>query len=258
MILDIVLVISVLIGLGLGIWKGISGLLLGFFSIVLSLIISFFLADIVAAQLYDTSLGTTINESIIEKVNSFENFSGLANAPIYYDETTEGYYLVTEEGNKTLTEALSAFPASGIIEKYAINILDSSEIDGMTLTDKFVPSITMIILSIGSGFALFIILAISFRILRGLTEHWDDNETFSKVNKIIGCVVTLIIVFMFANAVMLCAKFAPNYGPFETLAEMKDSSILNKLLYNHNILEEILKSAGIDPAEMLGKYFPSE
>ena len=92
MLLDFIFGAIVLILIGFGIYKGLTGLFFGTFSIVLSLIIAFFLADVVAQQIFESPLGSVLTDYITGKLSSLGE---VATAPIvivgdYYLETSEG------------------------------------------------------------------------------------------------------------------------------------------------------------------------
>lgn len=252
MLLDFIFGAILLILIGFGIYKGLTGLFFGTFSIILSLLIAFFLADIVAQQIFMSPLGGTLMDYLNSKL---AGFGELATAPIML--VGEQYFLDTSEGLVALNDAFTGFgPLSSIISKYANNLLPSLDIEGMSLADKFVPAMAKMILSAISGVMLFIIAAIVFKILSKITEEWDKNPTFGKINRILGVIVTAFIGIIVINFLMLAAAEAPHVSLFNALGEMVDGTLLSKYFYNNNWLGSALNSMGVDPTELFNRYFP--
>ncbi|MGI6701975.1 MAG: hypothetical protein ACOX3U_05910 [Christensenellales bacterium] len=254
MLLDFIFGAIVLILIGFGIYKGLTGLFFGTFSIVLSLIIAFFLADVVAQQIFESPLGSVLTDYITGKLSSLGE---VATAPIVI--VGEDYYLETSEGQVALAEALKGFgPLSKIITKYAYSYLPSVDIEGMSLADKFVPSIAMLVLSMAAGLLLFILAAIIFKIFSKITEEWDQNPVFNKINRVLGFLLTAFIGIMIINFLMLAAAEAPHVKLFNALAEMTEGTYMSKYFYEHNWLKNGLTSMGVDVSEMFNRYFPAK
>jgi len=253
MLLDFIFGAIILILIGFGIYKGLTGLFFGTFSIILSLIIAFFLADVVAQQIFNSPLGKVLTDFITNKLSTLGE---VATAPII--KVGEDYFLETTEGQVALGDALKSFgPLSGIITKYANSYLPSMNIEGMSLADKFVPSIAMLILSAASGLVLFILAAIIFKIFSKITEEWDKNPVFNKVNRVLGFLLTAFIGILIVNFLMMAASQAPHVSFFKALADMQEGTFMSKYFYNHNWLNSALSSMGVNVTDMFNRYFPA-
>lgn len=252
MLLDLIFGAIILIMIGFGIYKGLTGLFFGTFSIILSLIISFFLADVVGNQIFNSPLGTTLIDFINSKLSGFGE---LATAPIIIVDNQ--YFLDTTEGHVALSEALKNFGMfSGILTKYANKILSSYSVEGMSLAEKFTPVIAKNILAICSGIALFILASIIFKILSKITDEWDENPVFAKVNRVLGFLLTAFLGILIINFFMLAAYEAPHVNLFNALKEMTDGTYVSKYFYNHNWLKSALNAMGVDSTELFHRYFP--
>ena len=254
MLLDFIFGAIVLILIGFGIYKGLTGLFFGTFSIILSLIIAFFLADVVAQQIFNSPLGTTLVDFINSKL---AGLGDLATAPITLVGTD---YMLNPPGEAAvpLADAFASFgPLAGIINKYALNLLPSLNIEGMSLADKFVPAIAKLLLSAASGLVLFILSAIIFKILSNITKEWDNNPVFKKVNRVLGFLLTAFIGILIINFLMLAALEAPHVTIFKALADMVEGTFISKFFYEHNLLGSALNAFGVNPSELFNRYFPA-
>lgn len=252
MLLDLILGAIVLILIGIGIYKGLTGMFFGAFSIILSLVIAFFLADIVAQQILVSPIGTSLMDYLTAKISTFGE---VATAPVVIQEGA--YYLDTSEGLVPIEQAFEGFGLfSGLISRYANSIIPTLDIEGMSLADKFVPSIALLILSTLSGIVLFILAAIVFKILGKITESWDNNSIFHKVNRLMGFLLMAFIGIAIINFLMLAAAKAPHVSFFNALAEMTEGTYVSNYFYNNNWLDKALSSMGVDSTSLFNRYFP--
>lgn len=252
MLLDLIFGAIILILIGIGIYKGITGMFFGAFSILLSIIIAFFLADIVAQQILVSPMGGSLIDYLTAKISGLGE---VATAPVVLQEGA--YFLDTSEGLVPINEAFEDFGMfSGLISKYANSLLPTLEIEGMSLADKFVPSVALLILSTISGLVMFLLAAIVFKILGKVTENWDENPIFHKVNRILGFLLMAFIGIVIVNFLMLAASKAPHVSFFNALAEMTEGTYLSKYFYNNNWLDQILSSMGVDTTALFNRYFP--
>jgi len=253
MLLDFIFGAIVLILIALGIYKGLTGLFFGTFSIILSLIISFFLADVVAQQIFISPLGDTLVNFINSKLAAFGE---VASAPII--KVGSDYFLDTTEGQVAIADAFNSMGIFGkIFGSYAVKIIPSLNIEGMSLADKFVPVIAKLMLSVMSGVILFILAAIIFKILGKVSENWKENAVFNKIDKVLGTLLMAFIGTLLINFCMLAAAEAPHVSVFNALAEMTDGTFISKFFYEHNILKAALNGMGVDTTELFLRYFPA-
>lgn len=253
MLLDFIFGAIILILIGFGVYKGLTGLFFGTFSVILSLIIAFFLADVVAQQIFQSPLGAALSDFITSKLSTFGE---VATAPVV--KVGEDYFLETTEGQLAIAEAMKGFgPLAGLLTKYANSYIPSLGIEGMSLADKFVPAIAKLVLSAASGLVLFILAAIIFKILSKVTEEWDKNPVFAKVNRVLGVVLTAFIGILIVNFFMLAAYHAPHVSFFKALADMSNGTFVSKYFYNHNWLGKALTAMNVNPAELFNRYFPA-
>jgi hypothetical protein len=221
--------------------------------VILSLIIAFFLADVVAQQIFQSPLGAALSDFITSKLSTFGE---VATAPVV--KVGEDYFLETTEGQLAIAEAMKGFgPLAGLLTKYANSYIPSLGIEGMSLADKFVPAIAKLVLSAASGLVLFILAAIIFKILSKVTEEWDKNPVFAKVNRVLGVVLTAFIGILIVNFFMLAAYHAPHVSFFKALADMSNGTFVSKYFYNHNWLGKALTAMNVNPAELFNRYFPA-
>ncbi len=253
MLLDFIFGAIIFILIGFGVYKGLTGLFFGTFSVILSLIIAFFLADVVAQQIFQSPLGAALSDFITSKLSTFGE---VATAPVV--KVGEDYFLETTEGQLAIAEAMKGFgPLAGLLTKYANSYIPSLGIEGMSLADKFVPAIAKLVLSAASGLVLFILAAIIFKILSKVTEEWDKNPVFAKVNRVLGVVLTAFIGILIVNFFMLAAYHAPHVSFFKALADMSNGTFVSKYFYNHNWLGKALTAMNVNPAELFNRYFPA-
>lgn len=253
MLLDFIFGAIILILIALGIYKGLTGLFFGTFSVILSLLIAFFLADVVAQQIFISPLGDTLVNFINGKLASFGE---IMTAPII--KTGEDYFLDTTEGTVAIADAFQSMGVFGkIFGSYAVKIIPSLDIEGMSLADKFVPVIAKLALSLVSGVALFILAALILKIFGKVSENWKENAVFNKIDKVLGTLIMAFIGMLIINFCMLAAAEAPHVSIFNALAEMTDGTYMSKFFYEHNLLKMALNGMGVDTAEMFLRYFPA-
>lgn len=201
-VLDIIVVVLIVIGAISGHKKGLVGVIVGFASLLLSIILAFAFQSIVADSLYNSGAGQKVKEVAQENMQKI----------IDNDESLEDSFY------------------GGIIS----DVNTEEEISNAAET------VAMFVMKGLSFIVIFMIVRLICYILQMILNIVFNLPILSSINSIGGIAVGILSILIKIWIVLAVVSFiAPM---IEGISGYIDSTILVKLLYNNNLLVTILKA----------------
>ncbi len=207
MILDIIIVLFILAGAFLGFRKGIIGIAVSLISVVLSIVLAFFLQAPIADMLYkDTGLGTIIEETVKNNINIDNN----------------------EKSENTIYDSI----LNSIVgkDKEAISMEQASK------------AVTMFILK-GLSFVLIVIIVFIICYILQLVLNLVFNiPGLSSINKIAGIAAGILRSLLSIYILLAVVYFLAPIPFMNSIVDFINGTVVTKMLYSNNFLVAILTS----------------
>ena len=219
MIIDIIIIVIISLSVIIGMLRGFANTIIGLVSVILSIIIAFFLCNPTANLLYKI---TDIDENVYNRVVTI---IPMHNDDIEIDVNTNSVpEMVQNAIDNTVTEA-----QSGINKKK--NELINSAATSMTRT----------IMNAIAFVGLFIVVRLILFGLKLITEIAKQQDFVEKVDRTMGFIFGLIrgilIVYVAFGVIKVCEVMIKN----DTIYENIEKSTIGSYIYNHNFMATEIK-----------------
>lgn len=219
MIVDIIIIVIIALSVVIGMIRGFANTIIGFVSIILSILIAFFLCNPVASLL---SKVTEIDESIYNKV---EAIIPMSDTDIQIDINSNSIPEKVQNAiDNTMTEA-----ENGINKK-------KNEIVNSVAT-----SITNNIMSAIAFVGLFALVRLVLLGIMIVTEIAKQQDFIERVDKIMGFLLGLLrgilIVYVALGVLKVCEVMLKS----DTIVDNINQSIIGSYIYNHNFMATEIK-----------------
>lgn len=203
-LLDVILVALIAFGAFSGHKKGLIGILVGFASLILSIILAFAFQSVVANALYDSGIGEKVkdvtSENIQQMIDNGENIEDSFYGSIISNTVTQNQ--VSQAG-----EVVARFVMKGL-----------------------------------SFIVIFLIVRLICYILQMILNVVFNLPILSSINSMGGTVVGILSILIKIWIILAVVSFISPLPIFEGISKFIDNTILLKLLYNNNLLVTIIKS----------------
>lgn len=219
MIVDIIIIVIIALSVVIGMIRGFANTIIGFVSIILSILIAFFLCNPVASLL---SKITEIDENIYNKV---EAIIPMSDTDIQIDINSNSIPETVQNAiDNTMTEA-----ENGINKK-------KNEIVNSVAT-----SITNNIMSAIAFVGLFALVRLVLLGIMIVTEIAKQQDFIERVDKIMGFLLGLLrgilIVYVALGVLKVCEVMLKS----DTIVDNINQSIIGSYIYNHNFMATEIK-----------------
>ena len=219
MIIDIIIIVIISLSVIIGMLRGFANTIIGLVSVILSIIIAFFLCNPTANLLCKI---TDIDENVYNRVVTI---IPMHNDDIEIDVNTNSVpEMVQNAIDNTVTEA-----QSGINKKK--NELINSAATSMTRT----------IMNAIAFVGLFIVVRLILFGLKLITEIAKQQDFVEKVDRTMGFIFGLIrgilIVYVAFGVIKVCEVMIKN----DTIYENIEQSTIGSYIYNHNFMATEIK-----------------
>ena len=219
MIIDIIIVVIIALSVVIGMLRGFANTIIGLVSVILSIIIAFFLCNPTADLLCKI---TDIDESVYNRV---VKIIPMNDADIEIDVNTNSVPgLLQNTIDNTVTDA-----QSGINQKKN-ELIDSA---ATTMTKTIMNAIAFV--------GLYIIVRLILFGLKIITEIAKQQDFVEKVDRIMGFLFGLIrgilIVYVAFGVIKVCEVMIKN----DTIYKNIEQSTIGSYIYNHNFMATEIK-----------------
>ena len=202
-ILDIIVLALIALGAFSGHKKGLVGIIVGFASLILSIVLAFALQSVVADALYNSGIGTSLNKSIgsaiQDKLDNGEDINNSAYGKIV----------------KTITTGEQVDSAANTITKFVL---------------KGISFILILVIVYLICYILQMILNVVFNL-----------PILNQINSIGGTPIGALSMLLKIWIALAIISFLSPVPIFESLMGYVNQTILIKFLYNNNFLVGLLK-----------------
>lgn len=215
MIIDIILIALIALGVFFGYKKGLVGILIGVASLILSIILAFVLQGPVSEYLYSTPVGTSIESKVTEFVN--DTLSSENNENVDYEDNTK-------KENDFFSKVIQD----------ATNSEDTVKEASKNITMFILKGITFI--------GIFILVRIICYILQMILNIVFDLPILHSVNKFGGMAINLVATLLKLWILLAAIQLISSVVAIDFITNLINQSYLTKLLYENNILLNILQT----------------
>lgn len=203
-ILDFIVIILIALGAISGHKKGLVGVVVGFASLILSIIFAFAFQAIVSNALYDSGIGLKVKEIAQENMQKMiDNGESIENS--FYGSIISN--VTTESNISDAAEVVSRFVMKGL-----------------------------------SFIVIFLIVRIICYILQMILNIVFNLPILSSINSMGGIAVGILSILIKIWILLAILSFVAPLPMFEGILKYIDSTLLIKLLYNNNLLVTIIKA----------------
>ena len=204
LVLDIILIALIAFGAFRGYKRGLVGVVVGFASLILSIILAFAFQSIVAEALYNSGIGDSLKEVVQENIQTMlDNGENV-------EDSFYGNIL-----NSTITED---------------KIQQAGEI------------VTMFVMKGVSFILIFLAVRLICYILQMILNIVFNLPILSSINQIGGIAVGVLSTLIKVWILLAILSFITPLPMFNGIAEYVDNTFLVKLLYNNNLLVTIIRA----------------
>lgn len=204
LVLDIILIALIAFGAFRGYKRGLVGVVVGFASLILSIILAFAFQSIVAEALYNSGIGDSLKEVVQENIQTMlDNGENV-------EDSFYGNIL-----NSTITED---------------KIQQAGEI------------VTMFVMKGVSFILIFLAVRLICYILQMILNIVFNLPILSSINQIGGIAVGVLSTLIKVWILLAILSFITPLPMFNGIAEYIDNTFLVKLLYNNNLLVTIIRA----------------
>lgn len=215
MIIDIILIALIALGVFFGYKKGLVGILIGVASLILSIILAFVLQGPVSEYLYSTPVGTSIESKVTEFVND----------------------TLSSENNENVDSEDNTKKENDFFSKVIQDATNSE--DTVKEASK---NITMFILKGITFIGIFILVRIICYILQMILNVVFDLPILHSVNKFGGMAINLVATLLKLWILLAAIQLISSVVAIDFIINLINQSYLTKLLYENNILLNILQT----------------
>lgn len=215
MIIDIILIALIALGVFFGYKKGLVGILIGVASLILSIILAFVLQGPVSEYLYSTPVGTSIESKVTEFVND----------------------TLSSENNENVDSEDNTKKENDFFSKVIQDATNSE--DTVKEASK---NITMFILKGITFIGIFILVRIICYILQMILNIVFDLPILHSVNKFGGMAINLVATLLKLWILLAAIQLISSVVAIDFIINLINQSYLTKLLYENNILLNILQT----------------
>ena len=204
LVLDIILIALIAFGAFRGYKRGLVGVVVGFTSLILSIILAFAFQSIVAEALYNSGIGDSLKEVVQENIQTMlDNGENV-------EDSFYGNIL-----NSTITED---------------KVQQAGEI------------VTMFVMKGVSFILIFLAVRLICYILQMILNIVFNLPILSSINQIGGIAVGVLSTLIKVWILLAILSFITPLPMFNGIAEYVDNTFLVKLLYNNNLLVTIIRA----------------
>lgn len=204
LVLDIILIALIAFGASRGYKRGLVGVVVGFASLILSIILAFAFQSIVAEALYNSGIGDSLKEVVQENIQTMlDNGENV-------EDSFYGNIL-----NSTITED---------------KVQQAGEI------------VTMFVMKGVSFILIFLAVRLICYILQMILNIVFNLPILSSINQIGGIAVGVLSTLIKVWILLAILSFITPLPMFNGIAEYIDNTFLVKLLYNNNLLVTIIRA----------------
>lgn len=205
LVLDIILIALIAFGAFRGYKRGLVGVVVGFASLILSIILAFAFQSIVAEALYNSGIGDSLKEVVQENIQTMlDNGENV-------EDSFYGNIL-----NSTITED---------------KVQQAGEI------------VTMFVMKGVSFILIFLAVRLICYILQMILNIVFNLPILSSINQIGGIAVGVLSTLIKVWILLAILSFITPLPMFNGIAEYIDNTFLVKLLYNNNLLVTIIRAS---------------
>lgn len=215
MITDIIIIALIALGVFFGYKKGLVGILIGVASLILSIILAFVLQGPVSEYLYSTPVGTSIESKVTEFVND----------------------TLSSENNENVDSEDNTKKENDFFSKVIQDATNSE--DTVKEASK---NITMFILKGITFIGIFILVRIICYILQMILNIVFDLPILHSVNKFGGMAINLVATLLKLWILLAAIQLISSVVAIDFITNLINQSYLTKLLYENNILLNILQT----------------
>lgn len=215
MIIDIIIIALIALGVFFGYKKGLVGILIGVASLILSIILAFVLQGPVSEYLYSTPVGTSIESKVTEFVND----------------------TLSSENNENVDSEDNTKKENDFFSKVIQDATNSE--DTVKEASK---NITMFILKGITFIGIFILVRIICYILQMILNVVFDLPILHSVNKFGGMAINLVVTLLKLWILLAAIQLISSVVAIDFITNLINQSYLTKLLYENNILLNILQT----------------
>ena len=215
MIIDIIIIALIALGVFFGYKKGLVGILIGVASLILSIILAFVLQGPVSEYLYSTPVGTSIESKVTEFVND----------------------TLSSENNENVDSEDNTKKENDFFSKVIQDATNSE--DTVKEASK---NITMFILKGITFIGIFILVRIICYILQMILNVVFDLPILHSVNKFGGMAINLVATLLKLWILLAAIQLISSVVAIDFIINLINQSCLTKLLYENNILLNILQT----------------
>ena len=215
MIIDIIIIALIALGVFFGYKKGLVGILIGVASLILSIILAFVLQGPVSEYLYSTPVGTSIESKVTEFVND----------------------TLSSENNENVDSEDNTKKENDFFSKVIQDATNSE--DTVKEASK---NITMFILKGITFIGIFILVRIICYILQMILNVVFDLPILHSVNKFGGMAINLVATLLKLWILLAAIQLISSVVAIDFITNLINQSYLTKLLYENNILLNILQT----------------
>lgn len=213
MLIDIILILILLISVLIGYKKGFIKILAGLISFILAFVLAYMLSGMAAEYIKTTKIGSNIKTTI---------------------ETSVGDYLNVKQEDKIEQEDKSKkIDIINIIEQNAEEKIEQGKASIIEKVTDYV--------FVGIGFAsVFVLVKIVLLIVFFVLQKIFELPVLKSFNKLGGISVQVILTLLKISLVLAVLNFMSPMEFIQGIIAKIDSSVITKILYNHNIIADII------------------
>lgn len=203
-LLDVILVALIAFGAFRGYKKGLVGVVVGFASLILSIILAFAFQSIVADALVDSGIGEALTEVVQENIQTMiDNGENVEDS--FYGSIINS--TITEDKVGQAAEVVTAFVMKGV-----------------------------------SFIVIFLAVRIICYIIQMVLNVVFNLPILSSINQMGGIAVGVLSTLIKVWILLAIISFITPLPMFNGIAEFIDSTFVIKFLYNNNLLVTIIKT----------------
>ncbi len=210
-VLDVIILGILLISIFLGYKKGLIGVAFNLCAFLVAIVVTWILySPITNIVINNTQIDDSIKNTIIEK-----------SVIEVKDDKQE------KDGNKV----------NEYIQKYVTTPATAKTNEAIEQTAQIVAEK---VVAIGVGIVLFIVVRIALILLKFLAEAIASLPIIKQCNKAGGIIYGIIVGFFIIYVLLAILFFVMSVNNIGTVADMINSSIISKFLYENNIILNII------------------
>lgn len=234
-IIDFIIVAILVICVGLGAKRGLTGSLLKIVSFILAFIIAFILFKPVSNFIinntnWDEALEQSIRQIFIEETMQENNVQEQS-------ENTEN----TQVTNEQMQENEKSQSMPDVIINYINETVENAGTEAKnTIVDSAARNVAITIINLGVLIALFFVSRIVLIFIRALTQFITKLPVIKQFDKlggiIYGILEALIIIYVILTILSLVSPLISTSGIIQAI----ENSFIGSIMYNNNLLLKLI------------------